>query len=91
VVDFSCGPSSTGGFYDDSGALLFPTAGERHAIGFEIDRGNGEVLAQLTPQLLPSDPTSAEYREAVAKFVAAAVSFGEANVSTIVEALKTSD
>lgn len=87
LLDLRCGPSATGGFYGEDGRLLFPAAGDQHAIKCEIERGTGESIARLEAMLLPSDPGSVEYRDAVASYVAAASKFGEDNIDTIAGAL----
>lgn len=88
-LSFRCAPADRGWFRDENGNRAFPGLTDRDAVGFEIERGTGLVLAALDPVLLPADETSPEYAQAVLDYAEKACAFVEAHRGLILEALRT--
>lgn len=86
VLYFACIPVKN--FWHENGSPWFPGVENREAVGFEIERGNGERLAMLDPVLLPEDENSAEYEAVVMDYVAQTEAFIEEHMPLILDALR---
>ncbi len=76
-------------FHNPDGSRVFPDAWDRDAIGFEIVRGTGHVLAELEPELLPADRDSPEYEQAVLDYLPRTEAFLDDHVAMILGILRT--
>ena len=74
-------------FWRAYGVPHFPDAGERDAVGFEVERGSGHTLAELDPLLLPDDESSRDYERLVLGYADRAGAFIEEHMPLILEAL----
>ena len=88
VLELACAPAGRGGFWAGPGRPLFPETPDRHALRFEIDQRGKGTLTEAKPALLPADPNSDDYKEAVLVFTDRAIETAKTSVPLLLQALK---
>ncbi len=74
-------------FWDEAQQPVFPES-PGDAVGFEMERGNGQRVAALEPVLLPADDTTEEYERVVLDYAARTETFITEQTPLILETLR---
>jgi len=86
VLQFACAPNER--MLGPGAKPFFPEATGRDIVRFDIERGTGEELAALDPVLLPADPKSTEYEQAVLEYVERTIVFLEGHKELVFDVLR---
>lgn len=87
ILSLTCSAADRAFWTIEGEAKMFPDAAGRDAIGFEIARGTGEVIAALEPVLLPVDKNSIQYERTVREYAEKATSFIDEHMDVVLAVL----
>jgi hypothetical protein len=96
VLTFNCAPAgSKDTFYKPDGTWAFPYRYPGYAVGFDIFRpsardpdGEVDILAQLSPVLLPGDPSSIRSERTIWEYLQQVGQFAEQQATLVVEVFR---